>query len=259
MLGYALRGRREMMGRHLDRVYGRTLTLAERREALRRSFLSYARYWLEAFRTPTMNATALDDRLVIEGFEHIEDGLAKGNGVILAAPHVGSWDLAGAWLAARGVRATVVVEIVEPPELFEWFTATREKAGMTVVPLGPHAGSVLLRTLRANGVVGLLCDRDIGGGGVDVEFFGERTTLPGGPATLALRTGAALLPIAVFARDSRRHRAVVRPPICAERTGRLRDDVVRITQLVTHELEALIRSSPEEWHLFQPNWPSDRV
>ena len=258
VLGSALRGRREMIVRHLERVRGRPFGPLERREAIRKSFDSYARYWLESFRVPYMDKDELDSRLVLEGFEHMEAGFANGKGVIMAAPHIGSWDLAGAWLAARGVRATVVAEVVEPPELFEWFTASRERVGMTVLPLDSHAGSALLATLRRNELVGLVCDRDIGGGGVEVEFFGERTTLPGGPATLALRTGAALVPIGVYAIDARRHRGVIRPPIPVERTGRLRDDVVRITQLLAHELEDIIRQSPEEWHLFQPNWPSDR-
>ncbi len=102
----------------------------------------------------------------------------------------------------------------------------------------------------------LLSDRDIGGGGVEVEFFGERTTLPGGPATLALRTGAPVLPTAVFF-DGDRHRGIVRPALDIRRTGRLRDDVQRITQLLALELESLIRRAPEQWHVMQPNWPSD--
>jgi phosphatidylinositol dimannoside acyltransferase len=106
-------------------------------------------------------------------------------------------------------------------------------------------------------VVCLLSDRDISGDGGDVEFFGERTTLPGGPATLALRTGAALLPAAVYFQGRRDHLAIVRPPVPVERAGRLRDDVARITQVLAHEFEELIRAAPEQWHLMQPNWPSD--
>ena len=101
-------------------------------------------------------------------------------------------------------------------------------------------------------------DRDIQGGGVEVEFFGERTTLPGGPATLGLRTGAPVVPSAVyFAAGREGHHAVIRPPVPADRHGSLREDVQRITQLLAAELEALIRAAPEQWHLFQPNWPCD--
>jgi KDO2-lipid IV(A) lauroyltransferase len=112
--------------------------------------------------------------------------------------------------------------------------------------------------------VALLCDRDITGGGIPVSFFGERTTLPAGPATLALRTGAALLPTAVYYRGWNSmlipvadHHAKVSPPINLERQGRLRDDVSRVTAELARNLERLIRVAPEQWHMLQPNWPSD--
>ncbi|MEC8920864.1 MAG: hypothetical protein VYD63_07655, partial [Actinomycetota bacterium] len=89
-------------------------------------------------------------------------------------------------------------------------------------------------------------------------FFGEQTTLPAGPATLALRTGAALLPIAVYDRPDGCH-GVVRPAVPAERQGRFRDDVTRVTQHLASEMEVLIARAPEQWHLLQPNWPSDRM
>jgi len=150
-----------------------------------------------------------------------------------------------------------VVEPVEPPELFEWFAEFRQGLGLTVVPLGPEATAGVLRTLRAGGVVGLLSDRDLGGTGIDVEFFGEHTTLPAGPATLALRTGAPLVPCAVFF-DGDGHRGVICPPLDTSRHGSLREDVARITQLLADALAELIRRAPDQWHVFQPNWPSDR-
>ena len=116
----------------------------------------------------------------------------------------------------------------------------------------------MVRALRANHAVCLLCDRDLDGGGVEVEFFGERTTLPAGPATLALRTGAPLLPAACYY-DGRYHRCEVLPAVPVERRGRLQDDVTRVTQDLAGRLEDLIRAAPQQWHLLQPNWPSDRA
>jgi KDO2-lipid IV(A) lauroyltransferase len=175
----------------------------------------------------------------------------------MALPHLGGWEFAGAWLAGKGTPPTVVAEPVDPPELFEWFTSVRRAVGMTVVELGPDAGKALLRALRHNRVVCLVCDRDISGDGIEVEFFGEHTTLPAGPATLALRTGAPLLPTAVYFRPRGGHHAVVQPPVAARREGRLRDDVERVTQALARRFEELIRAAPEQWHLMQPNWPSD--
>ena len=113
---------------------------------------------------------------------------------------------------------TVVVEPLEPPEVFEWFAGLRASLGMTVVPLGPAAGNAVLRALRNNEVVCLLSDRDLGGGGLEVAFFGEVTRLPAGPATLALRTGAPVLPTAVYFTGADGHLGVVRPPLVVERT-----------------------------------------
>jgi KDO2-lipid IV(A) lauroyltransferase len=105
----------------------------------------------------------------------------------------------------------------------------------------------------------LLADRVVGdAAGVDVDFFGEVTQLPAGPATLALRTGAALLPCAVYFEDrTDAHLGVVRPARSTARTGKLRADVHRLTQELAHEFEGLIRAAPTQWHLMQPNWPSD--
>ena len=129
---------------------------------------------------------------------------------------------------------------------------------MRVVPLGPGASGEVLRALRANHIVCLLCDRDLGGDGPEVTFFGERTTLPGGPVTLALRSGAPVLPTAVYFDGSVAHRGRVEPPLDLTRHGRLREDVAAGTQALAVALEDLIRSAPDQWHLFQPNWPSDR-
>lgn len=251
---------RAQYARHLHRVFGTDLPEAEVRSWTRRVFRNYARYWLEGARLPAVPPSVVCERMVVEcGFEHVVEGMAAGKGVILALPHLGRWEWGGAWLALQGYPMTSVAETVEPPELYQWFTAQREAMGLTIVPLGPEASPVLLRTLRGGGLVGLLCDRDVGGNGVEVEFFGERTTLPAGPATLALRTGATLLPAAVYGGPGRDHTAVILPPLSMARTAGLRADVARLTQDLAHQLEALIRRAPDQWYLFQPNWPSDHV
>jgi KDO2-lipid IV(A) lauroyltransferase len=249
--------RRAMVARHAIRARGVALGPAEARQAVAAAVASYARYWMESLRLPAMDPDEIDCHFSIDGLEHIEKARAAGTGAVLALPHVGGWEVGGAWFVRQGFPMAVVVEPVEPPELFEWFARLRASFGFTVIPLGRSAGTQVLRALRANQVVALLSDRDIGGGGVDVEFFGERTTLPAGPATLALRVGAPVLPTAVYFAGPGHH-AIVRPAVGAERSGRLRDDVVRLTQAMAEELECLIRAAPEQWHLFQPNWPSDR-
>lgn len=249
--------RRLLVARNLQRADPSLTGLALRR-AVNETFESYAAYWLEAFRLPSVTPDELDARMTYEGYEHIERSLHRGKGTIIVLPHLGCWEWTGFWFTrVVGVPITAVVERLEPPELFDWFVDFRTSLGMHIVPLGPDAGRQVLAALKRNDVVCLLSDRDIDGSGVEVEFFGERTTLPAGPATLALRTGADLLPAGMYQRPKGMHHGYVRPPMVVERRGSLREDVTRITQDIAHELEDLIRRAPTQWHLMSPNWPSD--
>lgn len=251
------RERRMIVARHLRRVRpeleGRDL-----RRAVDATFESYARYWVESFRLPDMSAEEVDAGFVVKDFHHISDAISAGTGVIVTMPHLGGWDWAGFWLTSvHRYEVTVVVEAVEPPALFEFFASFRRELGINVVPLGPSSGTEILRALARNHVVCLLADRDITGDGIVLDMFGERTSIPAGPAMLALRSGAPLLTAAVYFEGARGHRAIVQAPLDTERHGRLRSDVDRVTHDMVERLEGLIARAPEQWHLQQPNWPSD--
>jgi KDO2-lipid IV(A) lauroyltransferase len=224
----------------------------------RRSFRTYARYWVEGARLPGTSPEEVVQHTFVDGLHHLHEGRATGRGTILALPHIGSWEYGGAFLATQDLPMTAVAERIEPPALFDYFVEQRAAMGLTIVPLDPKSGGTLLATLREGGLVGLLCDRDIEGTGIEVEFFGERTTMPAGPATLALRTGATLCTGAVYSGPGPDHRAIVEPPLDTTRTGPLRKDVARLTQEIATRLEGLIRRAPEQWHVFQPLWLSDR-
>jgi KDO2-lipid IV(A) lauroyltransferase len=191
------------------------------------------------------------------GLEHLEAARDAGKGIVIALPHVGSWEWGGAWLALEGLPMTAVMERLEPEQLFEWFVAQRAAMGLTAVPMGDGSAPAMLRAIKAGEVAGLVSDRDLAGNGVPVTFFGERTTLPGGAATLALRTGAALLPSVVYSGPGNWHTGVVHEPLDTTRRGSLRSDVARLTQELADIFEGFIRRQPEQWHLYQPNWPSD--
>ncbi|MED5393238.1 MAG: phosphatidylinositol mannoside acyltransferase [Actinomycetota bacterium] len=252
------RDRRRLVARNLQRVVGPELNGRELRRSVSRVFASYADYYLQSFRLPWMTTEQIVAGFSEEGYERIAEALEEGNGVILAMPHLGSWEWAAHWLTLHhDVPVGCVVETLEPPELFDWYRGFRESLGMKVVGLGPSAGVETIAMLRENWAVCLPSDRHVGGAGVEVEFFGEVTMLPAGPATLALRTGAVLLPVAIYDHRGGCH-GVVRPPVVAKREGRLRDDVARVTRALAGELEVLIAAEPDQWHLLQPNWPSDR-
>src|SRR5665213_393207 len=224
----------------------------------KRAFRAYARYWVEGARLPSTSPAAVVQRVFVDGLHHLHEGRAAGKGTILALPHIGSWEYGGAFLATQDLPMTAVAERIEPPALFDFFVEQRAAMGLTIVPLDKHSGSALLSTLRGGGLVGLLCDRDIEGSGIEVDFFGERTTMPAGAATLALRTGATLCTGAVYSGPGRDHRAIVEAPLDTTRSTSLRADVARLTQDIATRLEGLIRRAPDQWHVFQPLWLADR-
>ncbi len=257
-LSKTLREKRRMVERHMSRAMGSEATSTDIRRATTNAFASYCRYWIESFRLPSVRSTRLSKGIEVPDYQYVEQALSRGKGVILALPHLGGWEWAGFWMATvNKLPITVVVEPIEPPELFQWFAGFRSRLGMKGVPLGPSAGPEIAASLKRNEIVCLLCDRDIAGGGTEVEFLGERTTLPAGPALLALRTGASVLPTAVYFQPRGGHLGVVRPPLDTTRQATVKEDVERVTGALADELAILIRRAPEQWHLFQPNWPSD--
>ena len=250
--------RRAMVERHQRRVTPGLKGAALRRR-VRGVYRSYTRYYAESFRLPSVSPEELDDRFTFEGVDHIDRSVRRGIGPLVALPHLGSWEWAAFWLTrVHQVPAAAVVERIEPPALFDWFASFRERIGLNIIPLGPDAGKDVTHALKDHQMVALLSDRDIAGGGIEVKFFGEKTTLPAGPAVLALRTGAPLLPLACYDRPHGMHHVVVRPALPVERQGSFRQDVARVTQDIAVVLEELIRAAPDQWHLLQPNWPSDR-
>ncbi len=248
---------RLMAERNMRRVLGAEAAPELVDRAVRGVFTSYGRYWFDTLRLPNLSADEVSAGFTHDGIEHLLAARERGVGPILALPHVGGWEWAARWLiSVRGWEVTAVAEALEPPELFEWFLALREQMGLHIVPLGPSAGSEVSAALTSGRITCLLADRDLTGTGIPVEFLGETTRLPGGPALMALRSGAALLPTAVYF-EGRRCHAIVDPPIDTERRGSIRSDVTRVTQDLATAMERQIRRAPEQWHLLQPNWPSD--
>jgi lauroyl/myristoyl acyltransferase len=246
------RRRREALTANLAQVLGPATGPRELERAVRRGFASYGRYWIEAFRLEDLTAAQIRERLRIEGRHHIDDALDKGRGAIFASPHIGNWDAGGAWLAASGYPATAVVERLRPAELYERFAAYRRALGLELLPLDDGSETLrgVIRALRAGRLACLVCDRDLTGGGLEVRLFGAAARMPGGPASVALRTGATLLPCAVY-HDRRpgRWRAVVRPPLAFEPSGDTRVDVAALTQRLAEAFQGLIAAAPTQWHV----------
>lgn len=232
---------------------------AELRRRVRLGYASYARYWAETLRMPALDAATLESGLRVSGYEHITTARDQGFGPILALPHLGGWEWAAAYLGrVAKVPVSAVVERLEPVDLFDWFTDLRSSYGVSVIPLGSSALSDLIAAIRERHVVCLLSDRDIAGGGVEVQFFGRSTTMPAGPALLARRTGAPLHPAAVYfattGGQSRYtgHHCVIAGRVPVTDTGSLRADVRATTQAMADQLERLVERAPEQWHVMEP-------
>jgi KDO2-lipid IV(A) lauroyltransferase len=253
---YASRGGGpEQLRKNLARVIG--VPPAEVPPGLiRASLASYARYWREAFRLPSMNHEVLVRELddAARGGENVAEALAAGRGAILALPHSGNWDMAGVWMTNTYGRFATVAERLKPESLYNRFVDYRESLGFEVLPLTGGARppfEILAERLRANGIVCLMSDRDLTRSGVQVDFFGEPTRLPAGPAKLALETGAALLPIHTYF-DPDVTVTLVNPPLDTS-SG----DVDAITQALADRFAFNIAAHPADWHMLQPQWLAD--
>ena len=259
LLYYRLDARRRAALRaNLRQVLGPEVPARRLERVVRQGFASYGRYWAEAFRLEDLSKQEIIRRMALEGREHLDKALAAGNGIVFATPHLGNWDVGGAWLVANGFPTTVVVERLRPVEVYERFVAYRQNLGMRLLPLddGSETFRQVIRALRDGQLVALVCDRDLTGRGVPVTLFGRRTTMPGGPASLALRTGAALLPCAIY-QDRRRAGwwdAIVLPPLRVEPSGDNRADVAALTQALAGAFERLIARAPEQWHVLSEFW-----
>jgi KDO2-lipid IV(A) lauroyltransferase len=241
---------REQVVRNLTRVLGRAPEAALVEEA----FVSYARYWLDAFRLHRMDVEEVIRTASSVGLHHVDRIRDSGSGGILATAHLGSWDVGALWSSHRRWGMVVVAEVVEPRRLFERFVDLRVRAGLDVIPL--VRGGAMLDELESSvergGLATLLADRDLTRRGPIVEFFGEPCRLPAGTAALARRTGR---PVATgaFLTSRERYHGVVLDPVDVSSL-----DLFDGTQVIAQQLETLIALEPTQWHVFVPNWLADR-
>jgi len=233
-------------------------------ELVRAGLRSYARYWCEAFRLPSMHPADVHRRMdpLVDGAGPAFDALAAGRGVVFALPHSGNWDLAGVWMVESLRRLghepvlTTVAERLRPDALFRRFVAYRESLGFEVLAAGDAVAAhrALTRRLRGGGVVALVADRDLTAAGVEVSFFGEPARFPPGPARLAALTGALLVPaMPRFTADG--WALPMAPPVPVGG----RHEVPTATQAVADAFAALIAVAPQDWHMLQPLWDADRA
>jgi KDO2-lipid IV(A) lauroyltransferase len=255
---YAFAGKREQVKRNMRRALGPEASDREVDRAARSACGFYADYWLDLIWLPTVKREWVLERFGRDGEEPLVRTINEGKGVIVVLPHYGSWEAGAVYLSSLGPFAAVA-EVLKPPELFDLFVKLRAGVGITIFPYDnkPETRDRMVEELKGGMMLALLSDRDLKGTGVEVEFFGERTTLPPGPAAMALRSGSPIICVKVrnvkgawvgHASDP------IRVDGSVDRDEAIKDTM----QEVAHQLERLIRSEPSQWHMFMPGWPSDR-
>jgi KDO2-lipid IV(A) lauroyltransferase len=194
----------------------------------------------------SLSPEELRQRMSIDGLDHVDAALARGRGAIMAVPHMGSWDMAGSYAGALGYPISAVAERF-PGSLDDEVVRTRQRFGLNVIALGRSAVRGITQALQANTIVALLCDLEQGPG-VGVRFFGRRAVGPGGPAAIALKTGASLMPACQYATSPGHHHVHLDAPLTWA-PGETKEGLM---QRVVNRFEDFIRERPDQWYAFRP-------
>ena len=213
---------------------------------------SYMRYWCDTFRFPDWSQQRVVNTVSVTNEHLLMDAIAAKTGVIVALPHAGNWDHAGAYFCAKEVRLVTVAERLKPEKLFLKFLSYRESMGMEVLPLDGRVLETLAQRLDEGALVALVADRDLSRSGIEIDFFGGPARMPAGPALLALRTKAPLITAFVSYTETGIHiefNTVVLPT-----SGNESEKVQEIVQMTAKQFESGIRKAPHDWHMLQRIW-----
>lgn len=212
----------------------------------RRAFQNYGRMLTDFVLLDSLSGEEVTARMTVGGRDRLDEALAKGRGVILVLPHMGSWDMSAAYAASIGYPILAVADRF-PGSLNDAVVESRRRFGMEVVPMGRAAVGKILERLGSNGIVALVCDLEQGPG-VAVRFFGRKAVVPSGPASFALKTGAVILPIYQYATGPGRQHAHIDSAVGIDE-GDTKESVM---QRVIERFEGFIREHPDQWYAFRP-------
>lgn len=256
-LAYRLsHGYRQNVEANIRIVTGRASNDVEVRELTRSIFLTNALNFADLLTLSwrSRNWFARGTQVVYGSWELVDEALQRGNGAIFVSAHVGCFDFIGQSVHAHGYPLTVVTGRTTSRFVFEGVSWLRGRRGLHLVEPTPSGIRHVMRALRKNECAVIVVDRDFFENGHEVQFFGRKTTLPPGAVRIARDTGAAIIPM--FTRRTKSgHEVRFMNPMYIEKTRDTRADVAKGMNELVPVLEHGIRSSLEQWVMFQRVWP----
>jgi len=241
----------EIVCDNLSRPMGLPADHPRVRRAARRAFRSYGKYLADVMRMPALTPHVVDQFVTIDNIESLYEARSGGTGVLVCTVHIGGMDLIGPAMLRHGESLHVVADDTTYGSLYEHLKAVRAEHGLLLIGWRNMRG--IFRVLRDRGSVVLFCDVGFRRGDVPVDFLGEPTTFPPGPASLSARTGAPILPVYCLRTPDDRFHARGLPTIRC--TSDEPAEVYRATQALADELGEVIREDPSQWYMFRPIWP----
>jgi KDO2-lipid IV(A) lauroyltransferase len=245
---------------NMRHVMGPNTPKKKLRRATRQVFDNWAKSYADLIHLPYLNLNSfLGRKLIYHGFEeNLLPAITNGKGVIISSGHFGSVELAIQGLMAKGVKATVLTEPLQPPTLSHLLDGLRASKGHAFLPVSIGSIKTILRSLKAGGMVGLMCDRDIEGRSIRVPFCGTPTSVPVGVVELAMRTGAPLVPIFVHRKNGDACEAFVEPPLELVNNGDPQADLKTNVRRLLERFEAHLRRDPGQWTVLETVWDAEK-
>jgi len=245
---------KRILSHNMRHVLGPDADETEVQRHVRQACVNIAKSHYDLFRVNRLSIDEIRGMTRLEGQQHIEEALARGKGVILVMAHFGNVDLLGQLPVAYGMPLTAPIQHVQPERLFQYTLKLRKSHGLHLIPAdGPLME--MFRALRRGEIIALPCDRDIADNSRWVDFFGEPARLPDGPVRVALRTGAALIPIFGLRLPDETFLVQIEPELKLSRSGDLEADVEAGMEQIAATLERIISTQPEQWLVAATVWP----
>ena len=217
-------------------------------------FRNASRNTFDLINLPRRDPETLERPVTLHGWEHMENAIARGRGVVLASIHMGNMDMSIQIIRARGVKVTILAEVEEPEQLFKKTSQLRSYNGVSILPVTYSGIKVAMKRLQKGELVAIACDRAIQGSGQYRPFFGEDALLPIGGVEMAYRTGAAILPAFTFREKASRFSMHFEAPIILDREARRAECIDLGLARIVALMEEYISRSPDQWMVFEPIW-----